>query len=77
MRKIALMQRSPALSFQEAGRMRLQIDRHFAIDRLAGNRSQNRKSYELTQFAQVAGFPQRNVEEAIGARSRYERHLTT
>ena len=47
-------------------------------DRAAGaNRSQDRKSHERSQFARVAEFPQRVIDEAIGTRSRDERHLTT
>ena len=52
------------------------LDGHFAIDRLARNRSQTPKSYDRTQFTQVAGIPQRVVEEAIGTRNRNEPHLT-
>ena len=57
-------------------RRRSLLDRHFAIDWLAGKLIQTPKSYERTQAAQVARFLQRVVEGAIGTRSRDERHLT-
>ena len=76
MRHIALIPRLPALPLQDAERARLQIDRHFAIDRLPRNRRENRDSYESTQAAQVAGFPQRIVAWVIGTKNRNERHLT-
>jgi hypothetical protein len=77
MRHLALTQRAPAFSLERAGRARLQIDRYLASERLARNRTQNRKSHERSQFAQVAGFPQCVVKEAIGTRKRNERHLTS
>jgi hypothetical protein len=76
MRNIALISRSPAFSLQEEGRARPQIDRLDAIDRLPRNRSQNRRSKERTQLAQVTGFPQHVVKGAIGTRNRNERYQT-
>jgi hypothetical protein len=51
------------------------LDGHFAIERLARNRSQTPESYERTQLSQVAGIPQRVVEEADGTRNRNELYL--
>jgi hypothetical protein len=77
MRSIALIQRSSAFCLQEAGRVRLQADCRFSIDRFALKRSQTPKSYDRTQFSQVAGFSQLVVEAAIGTRNRNERQLAT
>ena len=53
------------------------LERHFAIERLARNRSQTPESCKRSQFPWLAGIPQRVVGEAIGARNRNERYQTS
>ena len=55
---------------------RSRLDRHFAIDWLAGKTKPNTKIVRTNQSTQVAGFSQHVVEGAIGTRNRNEPHLT-
>jgi hypothetical protein len=63
MRNIALIQRSPAFSLEPAGRARLQIDRHFASDRLARNRRQFAKFAENATLSDTFRHCQKQPEE--------------
>ena len=80
MRHLALTLPAPAnracLVAAHRGRSREIRSLLSAIERLARNRSQTPKSRERTQSAQVAGFPQRVVEGAIGTKSRNESYTT-
>ncbi len=81
MRRLALTLPAPAnracLFAVHGGRLRDTRSVRFAIERRARNRSQDRKSHERSQFAQVVEFPQLFSEEALGMKNRNEDHLAT